>query len=421
MRQITSLLILLKIASLTTGQSCPGDPNASNSPALPENSAIYKCNSKKTKCHFECTGSGKSFYNPTNLKYKSNGYLTCENGVFKSNLGKSWSCENVARCYQPDLVLEKNNNKFKTLEEDLDNGFQLKAFQIKKSKLEDQDLGNGWTLVLDLTAEHEEVRVTSVNSKFASFTSSNKSLIVTSHARNQDLIKIEKQSKIGSNSLYGVVLSFENAFKPIKVKAASIYFTEYLNIDCLTDENMTLLKSDCTAFDSNFDAPRTKFCEPLCGDSSVPTTTETTTSETTTPSEPLVWDTKLHQKWTNCACHSHFEHCLSENYNEKTGILAECNNDRESCRKRYQEDAEFSMYNVNGTEYDTEICAQCDGKTEEEYVTYCSDGCLEGYQTCEPYCKSLFNVYGNWFKDYSEEYYGESVEFFCEMDFDNYE
>ena len=161
MRQITSLLIFLTTAILTAGQSCPGEsPNASNSPALPENAAVYKCNSKKTKCHFECTGSGKTFYNPTNLKYKSNGYLTCENGVFKSNLGKSWGCENVARCYKPDLVLEKNNNKWKTLEEDLENGFQLKTFFIKKSKLEGQDLGSGWTLVLDLTAEHEEVSVT---------------------------------------------------------------------------------------------------------------------------------------------------------------------------------------------------------------------------------------------------------------------
>jgi len=114
MRQITSLLIFLNIANLTAGQSCPDDPNTSNSPALPLNSAVYKCNSKKTKCHFECTGSGKSFYNPTNLKYKSNGYLTCENGVFKSNLGKSWGCENVPRCHEPDLVLEKNNNKWKT-------------------------------------------------------------------------------------------------------------------------------------------------------------------------------------------------------------------------------------------------------------------------------------------------------------------
>ena len=209
-----------------------------------------------------------------------------------------------------------------------------------------------------------------------------------------------------------MLLSFENAFKPIKVKAASVYFTEYLNVDCLTDESLTMLKSDCTAFDSNFNVPTSKFCEPVCGDSSdsqsstISTTPEITKPEmTTTPVEPLVWDTKLHQKWTNCACHSHFEHCLSKNYNEKTGILAECNDDRESCRKRYQEDAEYSVYSVNGTEYDTEICSECDGKTEEEYVDYCSDECLKGYETCEPYCKSLFNVYGSWFKDYSEEYY----------------
>ena len=100
------------------------------------------------------------------MKYKSNGYLTCENGVFKSNLGKSWGCENVPRCHEPDLVLEKNNNKWKTLEEDLESGYQLKTFFIKKSRLEGQNLEKGWTLVLDFTEEHEEVSVTVCGNSF---------------------------------------------------------------------------------------------------------------------------------------------------------------------------------------------------------------------------------------------------------------
>ena len=86
----------------------------------------------------------------------------------------------------------------------------------------------------------------------------------------------------------------------------------------------------------------------------------------------------------------------------------------------YREDAQHSIQNINGTTTDINICPDCDGKTEDEYVDFCSHDCLTKYDQCWPYCQSLFNVYGNYFKDYSEENYGETPEFNCELDFSYY-
>ena len=99
-----------------------------------------------------------------------------------------------------------------------------------------------------------------------------------------------------------------------------------------------------------------------------------------------------------------------------------CNRERDDCRKIYQEDADYQTYSVNGTEYDYNLCEECDGRTEDEFVVYCSHDCLAKHDSCKPYCESLFNVYGNYFKDYSETHYDETPTFHedCNLDFDAY-
>jgi hypothetical protein len=154
------------------------------------------------------------------------------------------------------------------------------------------------------------------------------------------------------------------------------------------------------------------------------TTTEapTTTTEapTTTTRPPLVWNNTVHQGWTDCQCGHHFEPCVDANYDVTKGLLAQCNREVVDCRKVYVEDLDYQTYTVNGTDYDYNLCEECNGRTEAEFIVHCSDDCLAKYATCEPYCADLFNVYGSYFKDYSEEYYGETPTFLCDLDFTQY-
>ena len=130
----------------------------------------------------------------------------------------------------------------------------------------------------------------------------------------------------------------------------------------------------------------------------------------------------MHQGWTDCHCGHHFEKCVDATYDETKGLQAMCTREREDCRKIYQEDADYQTYSINGTEYDYNLCEECNDRTEEEFVVYCSHDCQAQYETCKPYCEGLFNVYGNYFKDYSEQYYGETPSFNedCNLDFDAY-
>jgi len=135
---------------------------------------------------------------------------------------------------------------FKTLEENLETGHQLKLFQLQKSRVSQKNLTeSGWTLVLELkksvfiSNSTSKFIVKAVNGKFASINKLGTRISVTSHPGNRDLSSTP-QLKIGTGTVFGVILSFENAFESVEMESASIYFSEFSNVDCLDDESLSL-------------------------------------------------------------------------------------------------------------------------------------------------------------------------------------
>ena len=242
--------VLIFLVPILCAQQCsyPPTPENFDFSTFPSNTSLVSCNQNKKKCYYRCDGSGTLYHRINYQNTKSIGEIKCKNGAFVSQLNPNkWFCKSFPRCYDKDLNLAAGNSRWRVIEKDLDHGFQLGKLAIRRSQINNKDTSNGWTIVITLEqAQNNETNVKSVQGNFASFDKSRKRVFVTNHAGNKVL---NDQVNIGNKNFYGLLLAFENAFEELRMVKASMYLTQYVNIDCLEDDNLTLLKADCSPYD----------------------------------------------------------------------------------------------------------------------------------------------------------------------------
>ena len=158
-----------------------------------------------------------------------------------------------SRCPAPELNL-RLKHRWQTLEYQPGSGFLLKLFKINKNVLNNKNLSRGWTLVLELVTPVPDLVVGSVNGYNAAVTQSGKIISVTSFG-NRAINSMSPQFKIGSNRFYGIMLRFLGAPDELEIEKAGLYLNEFVSVECLEDENLTLIDSECQAYDEQFDVP----------------------------------------------------------------------------------------------------------------------------------------------------------------------
>ena len=145
--------------------------------------------------------------------------------------------------------------RWQTLEYQPESGFLLKLFKIHKSALKNRNFPRGWTLVLELESPVPGLEVGSVNGYNAAITKSGKIISVTSRGNKQIYSSTNPQFKIGNRKIYGIMLRFFGAQNELAIEKAGLYFNEFVSVECLEDETLTLIDSQCEAYDEQFDTP----------------------------------------------------------------------------------------------------------------------------------------------------------------------
>ena len=174
----------------------------------------------------------------------------CKNGVFKRYPKDEILCKQLPRCPLPDTNLAV---RWQTIEHYPSSGFLLKLFKIDRYQLRIRNFPEGWTLVLKINSTNKDLIVGSVNGFNAGISESGNLVSVTSVGNNE--IFSANQLKIGNKRYYGVLLRFFNAVEDFEVESASLYFKEFINVDCLENEALTLIDSECESYDSEFETP----------------------------------------------------------------------------------------------------------------------------------------------------------------------
>ena len=132
-------------------------------------------------------------------------------------------------------------------------GFLLKMFRVNRFQLKNRKFPEGWTLVLNISSQNKNLVVGSVNGYNAAVSKSGNLVSVTSFGNNE-LFSVS-QRRIGNKKYYSVLLRFFGAESDLKLVNASLYFKRFVNVECLEDETLTLLDSDCDLYDENYAKP----------------------------------------------------------------------------------------------------------------------------------------------------------------------